>query len=104
MRRFVLILTVIIASIVSVVKSTPTNGIEVDSLTSTLTGAISKYVQDQGFILKNVSIFQNTAGTGPLTAKNPGIKLTFESCSGVQQVLLYGSDSLDGANGVIEFF
>jgi hypothetical protein len=57
MRRFVLILTVIIASIVSVVKSTPTNGIEVDSLTSTLTGAISKYVQDQGFILKNVSIF-----------------------------------------------
>jgi hypothetical protein len=40
-----------IACIVLVGKATPTNPVEVDAVTSTLTGAISKYVQDQEFIL-----------------------------------------------------
>ena len=55
----------LIACIVWVGKSYPTNPVEVDVVTSTLAGANSQYVPDQGFILTGVSIFQySTVATG----------------------------------------
>ena len=54
----------LMACLIWVGKSYPTNPVEVDAIASTLAGAISQYVPDQGFILTKVSIFQNTVGTG----------------------------------------
>jgi hypothetical protein len=49
-------------------KTTSTNPVEIDAVKSTLAGAISQFVPNQGFILTKVSIYSHTAGTGTLNA------------------------------------
>ena len=82
-----------IASILCVIKSTPTVPNEIVSGKHNLFGANSKYVEDRGFVLTKASIFHSN---GMHANTNPGIKLTFTSCSGAQRVILFESDSLVG--------
>ena len=102
-REFNLISLMVILGIVNVGMSIPTNPVEIDTVTSNLAGANSQFVPNQGFMLTKVSMFQinNSSYCNYLRSCNPGIKLTFNSCTGAQHVLLYGSDSLGGAEDIV---
>ena len=102
-RGFNLIRLMVILGIVKVGMSTPTNPVEIDTMTSNLADANSQFVPNQGFMLTKVSMFQmnNISYCSYLKSCNPGIKLTFSSCTGAQHVLLYGSDSLGGAEDIV---